>query len=134
MTRTCTDCAETFPLTEEYFPWNDRARRLHRANCRSCHALKRKRYRQKSYHERAKASDNPRLPIGPLSDWLRGRKDFSPTEIAKVTGKDEAVIRRLTDGKAQWTTLDTADRVLVAFHCSPQVLPELYPELYVFDG
>jgi hypothetical protein len=54
--------------------------------------------------------------------------------MAKITGKDEAVIRRLTDGKAQWTSLDTVDRVLVAFSCSPQMLPELYPELYVFDG
>ncbi len=134
VTRTCTDCAETFPLTEDHFPWNDKARGIHRRNCRSCHALKRKRYREKTKGRvvRNNRQDNPRLPIGPLADWLTGRKDYSPTEIAKVTGKDEAVIRRLTDGKAKWTSLDTVDRVLVAFSCSPQMLPELYPELYQF--
>lgn len=137
----CSQCGEDKPL--EDFPLRGvsergRARCPFKAHCKLCQANYRRAFRERQRDRAIPAVDREivqNLPVGPIRAWLAPRVDeFEDyTAFGRYVGLGGETIGRLLLGKQPSVSLDTVDKIVVAFG-RPDMLGILYPSLYDFDG
>jgi hypothetical protein len=116
----------------------------HRGGCKACEREWKKQHRKRNpekvrqekrryQRKRARTVDEecvPRLSSGPIREWVLARKgSMQVREVAVLCRLDEVGVSRILSGTYATSSLDTVDKILVAFG-SPMELGRLYPELY----
>lgn len=104
-----------------------------RARNRDPRSRAREREQRRRARQERKRETSRRLPSEPWRTWLRSQqwRFETTTEFATWLGVDESGLTRWLDG-TNGILLDTADAVLCRIG-EPQLLMELWPELYDFN-